>query len=429
MLLFKFISYLAGYVMITVPQHCVEKFVNLAITRGILLWDITNTGADRVLVKVRLNNVQPLRHVARMTRCRFKITGKVGLPFLMGRLKRRKALPAGALIFIIALYALSSFVWTVEVMGNKDIATEAIEQVAREAGLHRGVLKWSVNPAWMEDEILRQVPELSWVGVQMDGTRVRIEVVEKVLPVGDDDGKPVDVVAAKDGLIKEILVLSGNPLVEEGESVRAGQVLITAAIQPPDKDDNSLEEENSADWQEAREPVQYVRARGFIRARVWYEGYGEMQLVERGVAPTGREKTRLGIKIGAKEIILMGPRVAPYTSYDLHTDAKKLPAWRNLSLPVELIKVKYFEKEQYIKNHGLNQARRLAGEQAWAVVEAQLPPGARILNRRSQVVDTALPEGLVRVKVVVETLEDIGMEKPYQRVEPEDPAKEVTSLF
>lgn len=266
MLLFRILSYLGGYVSITVPEQCLEKFVNLAITRGIFLWDITGTGASRVALKVRLNNVQPLRHVARMTRCRFKITGRAGLPFLVGRLRRRKILPAGALVFIVALYILSSFVWFIEVTGNQGVETTAIERVARDAGLYRGVLKWSINQAQIEEKILRQVPGLSWVGVQVDGTRIRIEVVEKVLPSEDHGGQPVDVVAIKDGLIKEILVLSGHPLVEEGETVSAGQVLITAAMPPPvktgDQATETQEGENSENLTEGDEPIQYVRARG-----------------------------------------------------------------------------------------------------------------------------------------------------------------------
>lgn len=137
-------------------------------------------------------------------------------------------------------------------------------------------------------------------------------------------------------------------------------------------------------------------------------------MVEKGTALTGREITKLCIKIGAKEIILMGPREAPYNSYDVYTDGKKMPTWRNLDLPVELITVKYCEKEQYIRSYDLSQARTLAGDRAWASVKAQLPQGAKILTRRLQVVDAALPEDLVRVRAIVETLEDIGVELPYR---------------
>jgi similar to stage IV sporulation protein len=70
MLLFKILSFLCGYVTITVPEECLEKFINMATARGIFLWGITATGANRVALKVRLSGVQPLRHVARMTRCR-----------------------------------------------------------------------------------------------------------------------------------------------------------------------------------------------------------------------------------------------------------------------------------------------------------------------------------------------------------------------
>jgi similar to stage IV sporulation protein len=418
MLLFKILSFLCGYVTITVPEECLEKFINMATARGIFLWGITATGANRVALKVRLSGVQPLRHVARMTRCRFKITGRAGLPFLISRLSRRKALLAGALVFVVTLYLLSTFVWFIEVTGNKRVETEAIEQAARRAGLYRGVPKWSLDTAEIEANIARQVPGLSWVGMQVDGTRVRIEVVEKVLPPDSGGEQKVDVVAAKDGLIKEILVLSGHPVVSEGDTVTAGQVLISAAIPPPEnfyENEGGEQEEGAGEEPEDKqEPVQYVHARGIVRARVWYEGYGEMKLVERGTVLTGREITKLCIKIGAKEIILMGPGQVPYKFYGARTDVKRIPAWRNINIPVEFITVKYFEKEPYSRTYSRVEARRMAGKRALTGIKMQIPKSARILDQRVQVVETAEPEDIVRVRAIVETLEEIGVEKPHQ---------------
>lgn len=418
MLLFKILSFLSGYVTITVPEECMEKFINMATARGIFLWGITIAGSNRVALNVRLSGVQPLRHVARMTRCRFKITGRSGMPFIIGRLSRRKVLLAGALVFVIALYLLSSFIWFIEVTGNRRVPTETIELAARRAGLYRGALKWSLDAAQIETSIARQIPGLSWVGMQVDGTRVRIEVVEKVLPPGSEEEQKMDVVAAKDGLVKEMLVLSGHPLVNEGDTVTAGQVLISAAIPPPENDQEITGEEtgdNSGNvLEENREPVKYVHARGIVRARVWYEDYGEMNLVEKGAVLTGREITKLCIKIGAKEIILMGPEQVPYKYYDTRTGVKRLPAWRNIHIPVEFITVKYFEKEPYTRRYSRDEARRLAGRRVLTGIKKQIPPGARILDWKERVVETAEPEDIVRVKVIVETLEEIGIEKPHQ---------------
>jgi len=408
----KILNYLYGFVTITLPAECLEKFINMATTRGIYLWGITNADKNWVALNVRLRDVQPLRHIARMTRCRFHIITRNGWPFLIVRLRRRGALLGGALFFVIVLYALSNFIWVIDITGNKLISTDKIAGVIRHAGMYRGVPKWSVDAAELEKSIMQQVNGLAWVGVTVDGTRLEVKVVEKVLPP-NNSAQLMDIVASKDGLIKEILVLSGHPLVQEGTTVTAGQVLISGAIPPPileeDKNDTDTADEN-----EQRLQVQYVRARGIVRARVWYDGYDEVKLQEQIKKPTGQEVTKLCMKIRGKEIILMGPRQAPYTHYAEHSEVKRLPVWRNIKVPVEFITVKYIEQDIYLNKLSRTEARRLAGKRTLEIMRSQIPDNAKILKTQLREVETGNEESIVRVRVIMETLEDIGVEKPHR---------------
>ncbi|SFH12554.1 similar to stage IV sporulation protein [Desulfotomaculum arcticum] len=414
MLLFKILSYLAGYVTIALPEDCLEKFINMATSRGIFLWGISGVGADRVTLKVRLSGVQPLRHVARMTRCRFTIVEKAGLPFAIVKLRRRKTMLLGALFFVMALYLSSSFVWFINVSGNKSISEQEIKEVARQSGLYPGAFKPAIDGEKLEKIIINRLPNLSWVGVYFDGTRVEVKVVEKVLPPHNNLNAKIDIVAAKDGLIKQILVLQGQPLVQEGDTVKTGQVLISAAIPPPQEEDElDNPEESDREPQEEEQTVKYVQAKGIVKASVWYEGYTEVPLVEKGENYTGHEITKLCIKIGAKEIILMGPRDVPYAKYDTRADGKKITGWRNINIPVEFIKVKYLEKVDYTKTYSKAEAFRMAGQSAIAEIEKDIPSGARITNKHYEEVKIAENENMVRVKALVETIEEIGTEKPH----------------
>ncbi len=416
MLLFRILSYLGGYVVLSVPEHCLEKFVNLAVARGIFLWDVTGKGAGRVIMKARLGGVQPLRHVARMTGCRFRILERHGLPFFIARMRQRRVMTAGAVLFVIALYMLSSFIWFIDVTGNKQVPAGEVERVARQSGVKPGALRWSVDEAALEKAILEQVPGLAWVGVYVDGTRVRIKVVERKMPPPDESGVPADVVAAKDGLVEEILVLSGHPLVKEGDTVSEGQVLISAAIPLPETSGEEEEDENFGDVPEMRreDTVRLVHARGIVRARVWYENDAEQALVERGNARTGDEITRFGIKIGTKEIILMGPREIPFEHYAMEVDRKRVSNWRNINIPVELITVRYCEEKPYINRYSRDEAISIAGRHAMDEIRRQLPAGARILGRNVEELELLGDPNLIKVRVIVEVLEDIGVEKPHQ---------------
>ncbi|RKO66236.1 sporulation protein YqfD [Desulfofundulus salinus] len=413
MFLFRLMNFIIGYVTITIRGEVPEKFINMAAARGIFLWDITRLGEQTMRANVRLNAVRPLRHIARRTRCRFHITWRVGLPFLWMRLARRKALAFGAVLFVLGLYLLSSFVWTIEVTGNRRVPTKDILSVASGAGLNRGVPKWRLDCPAVERTLKTKLPTISWAGVYVKGTRVTIEVVEKTLPE-EKNQSPAHITAIKAGLIKEVLVFSGHAAVKEGDTVVPGQILISGIIPPPEepRPEQLPATETQREQSVPRRPT-YVHAAGIVRARVWYEGYGEAPLVENGERFTGRQVTRVCMKIKGREIILAGPQKIPFLHYQTETSVKKPPPWRNLQLPVELVISKYREVENYRLVRDRAEARRLAGERALHAVQKQLPQGARIVHKQLDELVVKEPESLVRVKAFVESLEEIGTEQPF----------------
>lgn len=407
----KLVNYLAGNITILVRGENPEDFINMAVNQGINIGNVYRQKNGEIFLQVRLDSVKNLRPIARKTGCRFEIYEREGLPFLLVRIRRRKLLILGCLIFLIFFYVLSSFIWFIDVTGNSYISSADLLTIAERTGLKRGTLKWEVNPGLIEKSIKEQLPAVSWVGVYIKGTRARIEVVEKT-QIKERNNEPAHVVAAKAGLIEEILVLQGHPVVKEGDTVVEGQVLISGIVPSPEQPAEAKVAE-----QKSQKPLQepaYVCAEGIVRARRWYEGYGEAQTKETGNRLTGQIITRVCMKIGDREIILIGPRNIRFVSYSEESSVKRVPHWRNLNLPVELIIVKYYEKENYtiLRNH--EEARMLAGKIALTGAEQQLPAGALILNKRIEELVINNPEDLVRVRAFVETLESIGSVKPFK---------------
>ncbi|RYD03383.1 hypothetical protein N752_19585 [Desulforamulus aquiferis] len=167
MVLARILSFILGYVSMVIKGDFLEKYVNMATSRGIYLWDITRLGKDQIMVKVRISDVRPLRHIARATKCRFKIHQRFGLPFLVDRLKKRKLLAIGGLAFLVILYFLSSFVWFVDVSGAEKLSKDEIKKYAAESGLKPGVAKWGVDTKEVEKSIREKLPSVAWVGVTL----------------------------------------------------------------------------------------------------------------------------------------------------------------------------------------------------------------------------------------------------------------------
>ncbi|MCL6611353.1 MAG: sporulation protein YqfD [Peptococcaceae bacterium] len=419
MFLFRLVSFLFGYVNILVRGDNLEKFLNMAVSRGIYLWDIRRIGENEIFVKTRLSAVKPLRHIARKTKCRFSFKNREGLPFMASRMRKRKSLVIGVAVFLAGLYLLSSFVWFVDVRGNQRLPSEKILQAAAEAGLKFGSAKFMVDQQEVENHIRERIPEISYVGVSINGTKATIEIAEKTI-IQSPKMQPAHIVAKKAGLVKEVLVLVGNPAVREGDTVVPGQVLISGIIPPPEEQNPGQAGDPGADrlTPPPPSPPAYVQARGVVRARVWYEGYAEVPLLEEGTRETGNSVSRVCIKIRDREIILSGAKETPFKNYRLERDVKKPPGWRNLSIPVELIIEKYLEMENYRKQISREEAAGIARRKALESARSGIQGQAKVVEEQSREITLKNPDNLVRFKARIETLEDIGTEKPINNLAP-----------
>ena len=74
-------NYLRGYVMINISGFSAERFLSLAATRGILLWDVIPY-KNGFIAKVKLRDFKKLRPCGQKTGCRYRIYHKKGKPFL-----------------------------------------------------------------------------------------------------------------------------------------------------------------------------------------------------------------------------------------------------------------------------------------------------------------------------------------------------------
>lgn len=406
-------TYILGYVLISIQGPFPERFVNMAVARGIFLWDITRITEDKTEAKVRIDAFRAMRHLARRTRCRVRIKSKYGLPFLIIHLRRRKMLVLGGVLFCAALYLLSSFIWFIEITGTEKLDPWQIQHLAAEIGLQVGTPKWKLDLPAIEKTISDHFPQLHYVHLYFRGTKAIVEVAEKVIIPEDDQWTPAHLVAIKDGVIQEILVMVGQAQVKEGDTVKKGQVLISGRIQPDPAPAGSPPGQGPTPLPSRPEP-QLVHAKGIVRARVWYQGYAEMPLVQTDEQLTGRSQTGYYLEIGNYCITLKGPDISPYPVYRTEVWRWEYQIGKPKPVTLRLLKTTFREVVIYHREHSPTQTQLLAEEQALTQIKSVLPPDSLILAQRSEVIPTN-DAYLVRVKVVVEALEEIAEPQPIHQ--------------
>lgn len=406
MLLSRWWSYLLGYVTVQIEGEFVEKLLNMAATRGINIWDISYIKPGAIKVKVRIHGFKRLRHIARLQKCKMKILDKRGYPFILAKLSQRKALVVGAVAFSIILYVLSSFVWFIQIEGAEKVKPEEIRMMAASNGLKIGAAKWDFRPDEVEKAI-GNMPQIAWVGVKIKGTKVIIQVAEKVLPdVVADETIPAHLVANNDGLIEEVLVLSGIAAVKPGHVVQRGQILISGYSY--ENNQLSTDELTENHWPiELNEPVK-IRAKGIVKARIWYEETVSVPLEERGYNKTDKFTEIVVVKLGAKEVVVRGPRKIPYIYYHVHSEVTNIPSWRNIKIPIEIIHKTYYKLEPYHYSYTREEALNKAKEEAMNKINAKLPQNIKVVGVEATELTDIAEQTTMQIRYTVETIQDIA---------------------
>ncbi|KYZ77028.1 hypothetical protein AXX12_02480 [Anaerosporomusa subterranea] len=396
-------KFVHGVVKIEISGAAPEKLINLCMLQGIFLWGIIKRG-DKMQACIFLHDFFDLRPLVRKSKCRIRVVNYDGLPFLWKRLQRRKMLWVGIAAFFILLNYLASYVWFIDIIGTKTMAKERVLAVAYEQGLRPGMPKERLQEKSLESRMRLEMPELAWVGINSQGTRVVIEVVEKTV-AKEEDKAPAHIVAAKDGIIVEAIALAGEVIVARGATVKRGDVLIKGVISEPAVVQSKPDEKN-----QSPKSLQ-IRAKGIIKARVWYEGYGEALTEETIWERTGNYSSSVTARVGPWQALLTRPVNQPFPQYETVTVQKKFPNWRNGELTVESTINTYHELQARVVTRREPEARELARERALAAVRQKIPETAQILANDIAVIKQTEPK-LVRVTAHVETIEDIGEPQP-----------------
>ena len=393
MLLLRLWNYIRGYVIILVEGYFLEKFINICIHRQIFLWDIKKLKSSTMRLKVSINGFKLLRPVAKKTGCRVRIIEKKGIPFTVNKYRRRKTFLFGALIFIVLLYGLTSFIWTIEITGNKSLGTEIILEKLEAAGIKQGILKYNIDTDRIVDNMMLDIKELAWIGISIRGTKVKVEIEERVQPpelVSKD--VPCDIVAQKDGVVKAIIAKAGQEAVKVGDTVTEGQVLISGAVQTKNEQINT----------------RLVHALGSVKARTWYEG---RQLVD----PIIREKVRTGQKKDRYSIVLFikrfdfGKETDPFEDYDRVEIKKRISLGKDNELPFEFIIDRYYENNIVERDIGMDEAKTIAMDEAYNKASVDIQEGAEIVDSRREFVTGE--DNNLYAAVTIECVEEIGVAK------------------
>jgi len=387
-LLFKILlEFITGYVSISVEGYYIERFINICISKNILLWNIKREKSSFLYANIGIKNFKKLKEIARKTKCRIELKEKKGIPFILHRYKKRKIFLILLILLLIAIYFASNFIWNIEVIGNEKINSEELIQDLNDQGLKIGMLKSKVNTKDIINNIRLKRQDIAWMGIEIDGTNAQINVVESS-PKPDiiNEDEYCNIVSDKVGVITKIVPQNGTALVKIGDIVKEGTILIGG-------------------WLEGKYTgTRYVHSNGEIQAKVWYSKREKMELISSVKKETGNEEKKYAIYFNNFKINL-GKSIPKFEKYDTINEKKKLKLFSNFYLPIQietnLYKEVNLEEIQYEKQ----EAVQILTEKIDKELTAEIQNTQNIVNKQ---VNEYEQDGYVEVEVIYEVLENIG---------------------
>lgn len=227
------IRYWKGYVQIRIEGEFPERLLNVCRYHNLNLWNLQYSEKD-VICFLFLKDFWKLKPLIRKARVRVRVIKRRGIPFFIGRNKKRKAAYISACLSFAGIYILSLFLWDIQFEGNTHYTDDVLMQFLTQKGYVHGMKLSDITCEDLEKEIRNEYNDINWVSAMIEGTRLVVKVKENsgVLDSGEEkEEAPGDLVAERGGTVISVITREGTPLVHAGDSVQAGDVLVSGKVE------------------------------------------------------------------------------------------------------------------------------------------------------------------------------------------------------
>ena len=373
---------------VSVCANCsTERFLNEIYKNGLKIYSLKKTDDVSIVFSVLKRDYKKIYNIAEKTGTKLYISSSFGISHSMRRFKKRYGLAVGFALFVILFYISSLFIWKTEISGCEKLNEYEVLELLEKSGFKEGMLKRNIITKEVEERFLYHNEYVSWISINIKGTTASVQIREKnEKPENFNADTPGSIYASRDGVISSVHTYMGYSLVKPGDTVTAGDVIVTG---------------NYTD----RYGVEYkLHSYAKVMAFTTHSHSVTVPFEKIEHISTGKIKNKYAIKFIRFIIPLYFNKNIRYNKYDVTTSEKTLKLGSDFVFPVSIIKTTYTQVDEIIvtktKQAALVDAYELLDDYEYNLVGI-------VINDRSY--EEYVDDKSVTLTVKLDCYEDIGV--------------------
>lgn len=337
-----------GLVRVKIIGIDAAEFIDLCMKKGIALAEV-RIETEAVLATVGSHEAKELLYIVRQKHGKAKILAKTGWFFTIRKNKHHKGICWGLVVVLAMIHLVSGYIWSYDISGNEQYNEAEIIAILEQYGVSIGRNCADLEPEEIAQAILEDyTQEIAWIWLGTKGTVLEVKLKE-LERIPSEYNVYTDIVAAKDAVVTEVLVLEGTAAIKAGDIVKKGEILI-----------KGVEYEN---WTKNTEGIyvpadsgRLAHAKGTVRGLTRYEISEAVSLKEYDLENQGKTQKRYYLYKNDREI---------WHSNMAKIALEKVVKQKNWRLAQDkwcLVVCESAEQELVKRTYDLNQAYKVSAE-------------------------------------------------------------------
>ena len=372
-----------SFLWVTVETNNQERFFLKCQEKSIFLYECISFNQE-IKIKILASDYPKIKSIWFI---KVKESQETGLNLIKKKIKKYHIFLLSLLVGLVVLFCFSNLILSVEVIHSSEDIRFLVKTALEEKGIKKNIWKKSYQEiTQIKEEILDEFQDkLEWLEIENSGMKYIVRVEERKMKEEPTTPRACNVVATKDGIIKEMIYSKGSSLVKQNDVVKKGDILLSGTIMKDEEIKN------------------VVCATGKVYAEVWYTVKISVPMTYDVEEKTGKVRYNIRLKNKGYNDFLFKSRVEEYTE-----EAKFL-----FSLfQTEVSFVKQHETIKNTKTYTEEEALNKATTEALAKIESTLEEKEEILTKK--VLKKEVNNSTMNIEVFVSVLEQIGTRQEFQ---------------